>query len=121
MSDNKQVDLQHIYGIAGGEEEFVIEIIHNFLDTSVTRLDKLLADLKSNRSEDLHFDSHKLKGTFRFIGATGLGNIMEDLEKKSAQGMEIENVDKVISEVRERYVTVVGELKEILQTLNKPK
>jgi HPt (histidine-containing phosphotransfer) domain-containing protein len=119
--DNKQVDIQYIYGIAGGEEEFVIEIINNFLNSSDARLEKLLSDLQNDRFEDLHFDAHKLKGTFRFIGASRLGNIMEDIEKKAANGIAIEDVGNLTSEVRQVHAAVVAELKEILQTITSGK
>src|SRR5215471_5811252 len=99
MTD-KQVDLQHIYGIAGGEEEFVIEIIKNFLAGADGKVEKVISDLQNKRSEDLHFDAHKLKGTFRYVGATRLGNMMEELEHKAVKGLAIENTENIISELR---------------------
>jgi Signal transduction histidine kinase len=92
----RHIDLEYIMELAGGENEFVIEIIESYLETVGPNI-RLLRDAVTAQDTDrITFLAHKLKGSFRFIGCNGPGDIMEQIENNN-DGGEMMPVNKLMS------------------------
>jgi HPt (histidine-containing phosphotransfer) domain-containing protein len=113
----KHIDLGHIYEIAGDDDEFVIEIINNFLVATPKSFEKLITALQSNSADDILFIAHKLKGSFRFIGGFTMGNLMEELEEKCKKAGAIENLNELTFQYRELLLATEAELKNLLSKM----
>ena len=83
MSNNSEyqyIDLEYINEIAGEEDEFVIEIINNYLDSNPSYILELENAVNAKDYTAIMFFAHKAKGSFKFIGATQLSNLAEQIE-----------------------------------------
>jgi len=113
----KHIDLEYIMELAGGEDEFVIEIIESYLETvgpNIRLLSEAVTDYDMDR---ITFLAHKLKGSFRFIGCTGPGDIMEQIENSNSRGDRM-RIKELMSLVEKEYAGTENELKQVLHELN---
>lgn len=111
------IDPNYIFNIADGEEGFVITVINTFLETIPARVQKLSEAVNTNNTEDIVFITHALKGSFRFIGSTYLGDIIEKMEQIFKNEMEATNVPGLLSEALEVFTKVELELKDLLSKI----
>ncbi|WP_114790570.1 response regulator [Niabella yanshanensis] len=117
-TDNyRYINLEYIMELAGGENEFVAEIIESYLETVGPNIRLLRDAITSNNAEAVTFLSHKLKGSFRFIGCTEPGNIMEAIENNHEHG-NLAQMLELLHAVEEEYAGTEEELKQVLLTLN---
>lgn len=110
----KIVNLELLYEIAE-EDEFIIEILSSYVATAPHNVELLITALKDNNVADIKFAAHKLKGSFRFIGATKLGDIMEQIELKY-DGNEVVDTE-LIEEIADLSSETLLEVQDILNKL----
>jgi hypothetical protein len=95
----------------------VIEIIESDLETvgpNIRLLSEAVTDYDMDR---ITFLAHKLKGSFRFIGCTGPGDIMEQIENSNSRGDRM-RINELMSLVEKEYAGTENELKQVLHELN---
>lgn len=112
----KHINLEYIQELAGGENEFVIEMIETYLETVGPNIGLLRDAVTANDTGTVTFLSHKLKGSFRFIGCTEPGNMMEEIEHHQEQG-NLTRMLELLQAVEEEYAGTEEELKQVLSTL----
>lgn len=91
----KYFDEAFLYETMGSSKEDIAMVISIFFDA----IPGYLADLQHAKDMEDHsqltFNAHKLKGTFRFVGAASLGDMaleLEQLSKASAPMLEIKSL-----------------------------
>jgi HPt (histidine-containing phosphotransfer) domain-containing protein len=78
------IDLSTISEIADGDEEFMLEIIGNYLTTvseSSSELHEAILDRNENK---IIFFAHKLKGSFAFVGVEKLHRLASEIEANAS-------------------------------------
>lgn len=115
----KHINLEYILELAGGENEFVAEMIETYLETVGPNIRLLRDAVAANNAESITFLSHKLKGSFRFIGCTEPGDMMEEIENNHEQG-NLTRILELLRTVEEEYAGTEEELKQVLSTLHTP-
>lgn len=117
MSSDKYeyVDLDAINDIADGDAEFLKEIINNYFATVSDSIKGLNEAINDHNEERIIFFAHKLKGSFGFVGATVLQQLVMDIETPSAD----------INDIRSKFAKMMtmadkaeNELKMILDSLD---
>lgn len=108
------VDLDAISEIADGDAEFIKEIIGNYVTTVSDSIQGLIDAVNNTNSEKVVFFAHKLKGSFSFVGATGLRALAIEIESNSLTVMELKTR---INEMILLADKVDVELKSILDSL----
>ncbi len=113
----KHIDLKYIMELADGEDEFVIEIIESYLETVGPDIRLLRDAVIANDMDRIAFLAHKLKGSFRFIGCTGPGDIMEQIENSNS-GTNGMHIKELMNLVEKEYAGTENELKQVLAELD---
>lgn len=114
MTNYKHISVEAINEMADGENEFIVEILNNCLETMGPNIDILSEGAKTNDTQTVLFQAHKLKGSFRFIGATEIASILETIEHEAAAGTLPANVTDMSLKVKEMYAEIEREIKAML-------
>lgn len=84
MSENKGykfISLEFLEDMAGGDDEFLVEMIDTYLASIPNSLDKLKQAYEQGDNKQLLLYAHKLKGSFNFIGCTQVGSVLSEVEE----------------------------------------
>ena len=96
----------------GGDGEFLVELIDEFLADAPVQLESLREGLGSGDAEGARRAAHTLKGTSRTFGADALGILCQEAETAAAAGdldgglACIEGIDAEWARVREELVAL---------------
>ena len=74
--------LEEILAMAGGDREFVIAVVEEYLADSAGAV----AALRGLTGADLERAAHTLKSTSSSVGAVALATICEDIERAAREG-----------------------------------
>lgn len=108
------IDLEYIYDLADGDSDFAAEILTGCIETIGPNMKKLAEAVKTNDEEAALFLTHKLKGSFRFVGCNADGNTVEEMEKLLQAGAGIDEVSTLLVVIEGRYVEIERELQQAL-------
>lgn len=89
-SKYEYVNLEVINDIAGDDEDFVKEIISNYLESVPKTVEQLVQAVSAGDKERIVFLAHKAKGSFTFIGVNKLRDIAIEIEHSPERGSELE-------------------------------
>ena len=78
--ENK-IDLQNLYHIAGGDDQFVKQMLVSFINTTQKGLSDLQEAVNAGQQESAANLAHKLLSPCRHIGAMDLFNLLNAIEK----------------------------------------
>lgn len=112
------INLEYIYDIADGEDDFVTEIVNNCLEAIGPNLKKLSAAIMEGDEQTTTFLAHKLNGSFKFIGCNEAGNIAALIEEKIKKNEPIAAALALNNDLNERYQDIERELILFLNELN---
>ncbi len=116
--DNYQhINLEYIYDIADGEDDFVTEIVNNCLDAIGPNLKKLSAAIADGDEQTTIFLAHKLNGSFKFIGCNEAGDIAALIEEKMKNNAPVSAALTLNNDLCERYKGIERELVLFLNEL----
>lgn len=110
------INLEYITEMAEGDDDFVKEIVTNCLESMGPNIIKLSEAINANDIAAVRFLTHKLKGSFRFVGSVTLGNIMEAIET-FADSDTLNISAEMMDEVNRYYRETERELKMLLDSL----
>ncbi len=83
MSNYQHISIDAINEMADGEKDFIADILNNCLETMGPNLQMLQDAVRGNDTQSVLFQAHKLKGSFRFIGANEIASLMEQTENET--------------------------------------
>lgn len=113
MSAGKQysyINTGYINELTDGDKEFIEQIISACLTELPDNLQKLTTAVNTNNTEHIRFYSHKLKGSFLFIGSEHLGKSFATME---AYSKDAENYYQIPS----LFWTALGEARKAMEEL----
>jgi len=102
--------------IADGDNEFMAELLNQYLIDAVQLIDVLAPALESSNALDLERAAHTLKSSSANVGAMTLSDLCEDLQCIGRSGDLGEAASKVTLAIAE-YARVCDELKARLEKL----
>lgn len=109
MTSDRALDpaaLDRLLDFAGGDAEFVDELIATYLDDAVDQLARMAAAARSGSTADLVIAAHSLKTNSANVGAARLSDLCRSLEADARSGDVPDAVARV--EAAEAEFSVVG-------------
>ncbi len=94
----------------GGDRDFYIEIVHDYIDAAPGRIKDLDRYLKEDRIKDYGILIHSTKSASKTIGAISLFEKTRELEQAAAEG----NVNKLHAE----HNSVMNEIRDLVNKLS---
>jgi signal transduction histidine kinase/response regulator of citrate/malate metabolism len=88
-------DLQNLYHISGGDEQFVKQMLVSFITTTEKGLNEIQEAVIKQQWESAADLSHKIQSPCRHIGATELYNLLLDIERAIRKNDNKQSVEKM--------------------------
>ncbi|MES2701261.1 MAG: Hpt domain-containing protein [Bacteroidota bacterium] len=109
----EHINLEYINEMADGDNEFLVQIIANYLSSIPDTRDKLVAAADTADYKQCIFYAHKLKGTFQFIGCFQLAGMFEEIEELSHGAHGIDRVRQLVAEIVKISAAITTELGDV--------
>lgn len=120
-SKNTPIDLSYLNEIAGGDAEFMIDMIDIFMEQTPIYTAQLQTALEQQDWKTVGDVAHKIKPTLAFMGASQAKEQMALIESRARTETDIENIKSDFNEVKrvcerlyEGLIKVKSELQESL-------
>lgn len=112
MSENNQItiDLSYLNDVAGGNTEFIVEMIDIFIAQTPGHLEELTAAVAVKEWKKIAELSHKIKPTLAFIGVDSAKDVMAEIEKDARSEENYENIALKMNEMQDVFKTIFSKL-----------
>lgn len=112
MSANKEIkiDLSYLMDVAGGNTEFIIEMIDIFIAQTPGHLEELTAAVASKEWKKIAELSHKIKPTLAFIGVESAKDSMAEIEKSARNEENYESIVLKMDEMQDVFKIIFFKL-----------
>jgi HPt (histidine-containing phosphotransfer) domain-containing protein len=84
--------MQNLHHIAGGDEQFVTQMLVSFINSTEKGLKEIQDAVRSKKWESVAHLAHKLMPPCRHIGAMDLYNLLAEIEKNILDNVNINSV-----------------------------
>lgn len=105
--------LDQILEDTGGDPEFIIELIRDYLDNTRTVLVDLAEACASDDPARARRAAHTIKGTSASMGAQALSALAAEAEAQCQAG-NVRDVERSLPELEDAFQSVALELKQLL-------
>jgi HPt (histidine-containing phosphotransfer) domain-containing protein len=100
MSQELQIDLTYLNEIAGGDAEFMIDMIDIFIEQTPVYSEQLVAAAEAKDWKTVGEIAHKIKPTLAFMGVNHAKEQMATIEQKARTETNVETIAQEFAEVR---------------------
>jgi signal transduction histidine kinase/DNA-binding NarL/FixJ family response regulator len=112
------VDLKSLYHIAGGDEQFVKQMLISFLDSTKKGLDEMHDALNSRETDPVAELAHKMMPPCRHIGANVLGSILKGIEESVRNSADIDSLVKKAGDAKLEFAAISRLINEHIDNIN---
>ncbi len=115
--ENK-IDLQNLYHISGGDDQFVKQMLLSFINTTRKGLSEMQEAVSSGNNESVANLAHKLLSPCRHIGAMDLYNLLNEIEKEIRNNVITGPLETLIAKSVIEFESVSKHLSEHIAKMN---
>lgn len=94
------IDMDEIFEIMDNDTELIKECFDDFIQEYPRMLENIQQAIASGDAAGLDIHAHKIKGSLRYLAASGTAGIASALEQKGKKG-EIEGAEDLYRQLRE--------------------
>ena len=106
------INLDYLKEIAGGMDEFVVEILEKYVDTVPRDFDALKGVVKNGGPAQIRKAAHKLISSTRIVGAEEITKRLEIIEKEPESESYRNSVNILLGEIEPLIHQSIEEIKE---------
>lgn len=99
-SSNLKIDLTYLNEIAGGDAEFMIDMIDIFMDQTPVYVEQLIAALAEKDWKTVGDLAHKIKPTLAFMGVDHAKDKMAAIEHNARAETNLETIADEFAEIK---------------------
>jgi signal transduction histidine kinase/CheY-like chemotaxis protein/HPt (histidine-containing phosphotransfer) domain-containing protein len=92
-TDDKKINLDNLYHIAGGDEQFVKQMLVSFLESTKKGLDEMKEAVRTGGLETVAELAHKMLPPCRHIGALELSGLLKKIEENTKNQVDLQNLE----------------------------
>lgn len=107
-----KINLDNLYHISGGDEQFVKQMLVSFIDSTKKGLDEMQEAVKSGRVDSIADLAHKMLPPCKHIGASDLCNLLRKIEENIKKKAEPQALEKLSAETLLEFEIVSGLIKD---------
>jgi signal transduction histidine kinase/CheY-like chemotaxis protein/HPt (histidine-containing phosphotransfer) domain-containing protein len=93
-----KINLQNLYHISGGDEQFAKQMLLSFIDSSGKGLNEMLDAVRSEQYGQVAELAHKILPPARHIGASDLCKILRNIEENIHLKADIHTIENMVNE-----------------------
>ena len=112
-----KIDLSYLEDIAGGSNEFIIEMIDMFLEQTpryCTEIKQAIVDKDWKKVSDL---AHKVKPTLAFMGSNSAKETMASIETDARNLANLDSIGETFQQLHTVCIQLFSDLKEAREKL----
>ena len=117
-SVENKIDLQNLYHISGGDNQFVKQMLLAFINTTRKGLSEMQEAVSSGNNESVANLAHKLLSPCRHIGAMDLYNLLNDIENGIRTNVITEPLEMLTGKSIIEFESVSKHLSEHIAKMN---
>lgn len=114
-----EVDMSYLNDIAGGNAEFIIDMIDIFLEQTPEYFDQLSKAIQEKNWKATGDLAHKIKPTLAFMGVAEAKEQMAEIERKARSLEKVEEIEGAFHNLRETCDLLYANLQKIKEDLQK--
>lgn len=112
-----EIDMTYLSDIAGGSEEFMIEMIDIFIEQTPLYFDQLSEAIANQDWKSVGDVAHKIKPTLAFMGIEEAKDIMADIERKARTEDNVSEIPGMFADINSRCEDLYDNLNKIKKEL----
>jgi CheY-like chemotaxis protein/nitrogen-specific signal transduction histidine kinase/HPt (histidine-containing phosphotransfer) domain-containing protein len=115
---DKKINLDNLYHIAGGDEQFVKQMLVSFIESTKRGLDEMKEAVRTGGLETVAELAHKMLPPCRHIGALELSSLLKKIEENTKNQTDLHNLEgmtetsikefEAVSELIEEQITKIS-------------
>jgi len=113
-----KINLQNLYHISGGDEQFVKQMLASFIDSTKKGLNDMLDAVRSEQLDTVAELAHKMLPPARHIGASNLCKLLKNIEENAHAKAEVQAIEKIVIESLSEFDIVSGLINEHISNIN---
>jgi signal transduction histidine kinase/DNA-binding response OmpR family regulator len=106
------VDLDYLYSITEGNEEFIEDILGTFFSKVAFELDDLVRHCRNRKFDELRFVAHKLKSSFNIIQFNKVVELLNEIDQTQSSEISWTRFDNIVKFIKMLFEKGIEELKE---------
>ena len=106
-SISKELDLEYLREVSGGDDEFEIEILQTFAESAPDLMEALATAIDACDAAAVRHSAHTLKGSSRSIGGQSFAKVCETIELAAKQH-DLDICRANLSACRESYARLMS-------------
>ena len=107
-----KINLQNLYHISGGDEQFVKQMLLSFIESTEQGINNMQVAVKSGQVDSVAELAHKMFPPCRHIGAIELGNLLRKIEENIQKKAEQHTLEILMDESLLEFKAVSGLVRE---------
>ena len=108
----EKINLQNLYHISGGDEQFAKQMLLSFIESTGKGLNEMLDAVRSGLNDQVAELAHKILPPARHIGASDLCKLLKNIEEKAHSKADIQTIGKLVNETTAEFGIVRGLINE---------
>lgn len=117
MGDYQFIDMSYLEDLALGSNEFKIEMLESFLNTTPESIDKMNRFISNGDWKGVGAIAHKMKTSFSFVGMGNMVQLSKKLQDLGLAGERTGEIAGMVTELADTYKKAEVELKQELSKL----
>jgi len=117
-SASDKINLQNLYHISGGDEQFVKHMLVSFIDTTRKGLEDIRKAVMTGELGPVADLAHKMLPPCRHIGAVDLYNFLRKIEESLIEKVEPTTVERLIRDALLEFEVISALLQERITNIN---
>lgn len=106
------VNLDYLYTITEGNEEFIEDILGTFFSKVAFELDDLIRHCRNRKFEELRFVAHKLKSSFNIIQFNKVVELLNEIDQSQSADISWTRFDNIVKFIKALFEKGIEELKK---------
>jgi CheY-like chemotaxis protein len=115
--ENQKINLNNLYHISGGDNDFVKQMLTTFISSTSSGLSEMQLAVSSGNRESVANLAHKMLAPCRHIGAMELYSLLRKIEENISKGNSAGIVEKMTSRAMNEFEIVSNLLNEHISIL----
>jgi len=112
-----EIDMSYLSDIAGGSEEFMIEMIDIFIEQTPLYFEQLEEAVNSKDWKGAGDVAHKIKPTLAFMGIEEAKDIMAEIERRARTNDNVNEIPGMFAGIKQRCDDLYDNLNKIKKEL----
>jgi signal transduction histidine kinase/DNA-binding NarL/FixJ family response regulator len=93
---NKKINLDNLYHITGGDEQFVKQMLVSFIESTKKGLEEMKEAVRTEGLDTIAELAHKMLPPCRHIGASELSNLLKKIEENAKNKVDLHDLEEMI-------------------------